>query len=420
MKTKWLAATIMFLSAALFAQDLNGNWQGTLDQGQQQVRLRLTIEKAANGGWTGKLHQMRGDSGDWGSFFIIPITVQSEGLKFTSRRVGTFEGKISADGKSIQGALTRDTAVPLTFNRTTPATEWKDPAQHTIQFVTVDKDVRLEVLDFGGSGRPLVFLAGGGNSAHVWDTFAPKFTPPYHVYAITRRATGDSSAPACGYEADRMGDDVIAVLDALKLERPILVGHSIAGEELSSVGSRHPERVAGLIYLDSADSFAYYDSTRGDILVDSMDLKNKLAEVQVTQSNARDLQLIEEILAEMPKVKTELEQLQKELRENPTHEGAPLAPVVERMLQGVTKYTKIPVPGLAIFAYPPDLPQSTNPREQASAEEFKTYMGRIADSFEKGVPTARVVRLAHATHYIFRSNEPDVIREMNAFLAGLK
>jgi non-heme chloroperoxidase len=45
------------------------------------------------------------------------------------------------------------------------------------------------------------------------------------------------------------------VLDALKLERPILVGHSIAGE--SSVGSRYPKRVAGLIYMDAAYGYAF-------------------------------------------------------------------------------------------------------------------------------------------------------------------
>ena len=39
---------------------------------------------------------------------------------------------------------------------------------------------------------------------------------------------------------------------------------AIAGEELSSVGSRHPKRVAGLIYLDAGYGYAFYDSARGD------------------------------------------------------------------------------------------------------------------------------------------------------------
>jgi non-heme chloroperoxidase len=75
---------------------------------------------------------------------------------------------------------------------------WRDPSPHTVQFVTVDDSVRVEVLDWGGSGRPIVFLAGLGNTAHVFDEFAPKFTPNYHVYGITRRGFGASSAPESG------------------------------------------------------------------------------------------------------------------------------------------------------------------------------------------------------------------------------
>src|SRR5882762_9932294 len=128
---------------------------------------------------------------------------------------------------------------------------WHDPSPHSVQFLTVDENVKLEVLDWGGSGRPLVLLAGLGNTAHVFDDFAPKLTSEYHVYGITRRGFGASSVPASGYSADQLGDDVLAVLNALKLDRPVLAGHSIAGEELSSVGTRDPERVAGLIYLDA-------------------------------------------------------------------------------------------------------------------------------------------------------------------------
>jgi pimeloyl-ACP methyl ester carboxylesterase len=134
---------------------------------------------------------------------------------------------------------------------------WFDPSPHTSQFITVDKDVKLEVLDWGGSGPPLVFLAGLGDTAHIFDNFAPNLINHYHVYGITRRGFGASSVPESGYSADRLGDDVLAVLDVLKLNRPILAGHSIAGEELSSIGSRRPEKVTGLIYLDAAYSYAF-------------------------------------------------------------------------------------------------------------------------------------------------------------------
>ena len=84
-----------------------------------------------------------------------------------------------------------------------------DSTAHTVQFITVDENVKLEVLDWGGSGRPVVLLTGLGNNAHVYDKFAPKLTASYHVYGITRRGFGASSAPATGYSADRLGDDVL-------------------------------------------------------------------------------------------------------------------------------------------------------------------------------------------------------------------
>src|SRR6266849_9565141 len=96
---------------------------------------------------------------------------------------------------------------------------WQDPSKHRVQFVTVENDVRLEVLDWRGSGRPVVLLAGLGNTAHVFDDFAEKLSGPYHVYGVTRRGYGASSHPDSGYTAQRLADDVPHVLETLKLVR---------------------------------------------------------------------------------------------------------------------------------------------------------------------------------------------------------
>jgi non-heme chloroperoxidase len=80
-----------------------------------------------------------------------------------------------------------------------------DSSPHKVQFVTVEEGVQLEVLDWGGLGRPLIFLAGNGDTAHAFDNFAPKFTGQNHVYGITRKGFGASSKPAStngNYSAD--------------------------------------------------------------------------------------------------------------------------------------------------------------------------------------------------------------------------
>ena len=119
-------------------------------------------------------------------------------------------------------------------------------------------------------------LAGLGNTAHIFDDFASKLAAIYHDYGITRRGFGNSSSPVSGYSADRLGDDVLAVLDSLKLECPVLVGHSIAGEELSSIGTQHRERVAGFVYLDLAYAWRFYNPAQGEFQIDLYDLQKKL------------------------------------------------------------------------------------------------------------------------------------------------
>src|SRR5207344_3101927 len=95
------------------------------------------------------------------------------------------------------------------------AKSWKDPSKHRIQVVAVQDGVRLEVLDWGTAGRPVVLLAGLGNTAHVFDDFADKLSDTCHVYGITRRGYGASDRPESGYTAHHLVDDILQVLDSL-------------------------------------------------------------------------------------------------------------------------------------------------------------------------------------------------------------
>ena len=86
------------------------------------------------------------------------------------------------------------------------------------------------------------------------------------------------------------------MVDSLKLNRPVLVGHSIAREELSSIGSRYPDKVAGLIYLDAGYSYAYYDRSRGDLVLDSLELSKKLDQLIPGVGSQDQKQLVQELL----------------------------------------------------------------------------------------------------------------------------
>jgi non-heme chloroperoxidase len=296
-----------------------------------------------------------------------------------------------------------------------------DSTPHKTQFVTVEPGVRLEVVDWGGSGTPLIFLAGSGDTAHRFDGFAPQFTRQHHVYGITRRASGASSSPAPAngnYTADHLGDDVLAVMKALGIERPVLVGHSIAGQELSSIGSRFPDKVSGLIYLDAATSFAFYNPAHPPIAIEMNDLKKRIDEIEA--GGVDEKQKLLELETAVARFETVLHQTNLEVANMPPL--PPRSPIGAAVNFGMQKYTNIPVPVLAIYACPHNwdrFPGNDPDRKAALIRDDKARCTEWADVFRRGVPTARIVIIPNADHYVYVSNAEQVATEMNRFLASL-
>jgi non-heme chloroperoxidase len=80
------------------------------------------------------------------------------------------------------------------------------------------------------------------------------------------------------------------------------------------------------------------------------------------------------------------------------------------------------VPILAIFADPHDFGPlyTNNPAAKAAViENDRETTDAEIEAFQAGVPSAHVVRIPNANHFLFKSNEADVIREMNTFLGSL-
>ena len=331
--------------------------------------------------------------------------------------------------------------------------------------IPVEPGVQLEVLDWGGTGQPMIFLSGLGNTAHIWDDFALRFIGSHHVYAITRRGFGRSTHAATGYSPERLAEDIVAVMDRLGIDKAVLVGHSIAGEELSAMGARHPDCVAALIYLDAAYPYAFYDAA-GDYQAGLKDLQQK---IDALATKPEDITLINKVKAALPQFEENLTRKANSL-ENPLPPFAPFtaadkasfaafAKKMALVIGGVPPEAEphesllanpdgsvgtpnvasearaaifkdgehftspIPLPILAIMSYPeskgpgfhPDTPKNIAAAAAADADQ-----ARQIDAFERSQPTARVVRIANAHHYIFLSNQSQVLAEMNKFMDALR
>ena len=292
---------------------------------------------------------------------------------------------------------------PLCFEDVagTQATDsWRDPSPHQVRWVTVDSSVRLEVLDWGGAGPPLVLL-GCYLTAHAYDEIAPKLTNQFHVYGITRRGIGASDRPATGYAVQRSADDVAEVLNSLNAPRALLVGNSCAGQVLTLFASRHPARLSGLVYLDGASdpTTPAYDPPMPDL--------TKLP--RPLRSGPR---------VTFPEAERRAAAFTTEVRR---------AITVDARIK--PNYTDIRVPVLAI--YQAQLPfeevakqfDIRNEEERAALRQeyaaTRAMYTRWQQELLAAVPSARIVELPGASLYMFLSNEADIIRELRAFASSL-
>lgn len=168
--------------------------------------------------------------------------------------------------------LASTAAVAPAQTRSAFSDTWRDNAPHVAGMVRVAPGVRLHYLDFGGTGPAVVLLAGLGNTAHAFDDFAPRLADRCHVVALTRRGFGESDHPKRGYDTRRLVEDIRVALDSLRLGRVTLVGHSIAGEEMTRFAATYPQRVDRLVYLDAAYDRIALDSALDEIFPVPLDI----------------------------------------------------------------------------------------------------------------------------------------------------
>ena len=284
--------------------------------------------------------------------------------------------------------------------------------------------VSLEVLDWGGSGRSIVLLAGGGNTAHVFDTFAPLLAARHHVYGITRRGYGASSKPTSGYDGAGLADDVMAVLEHLEIDRPILVGHSVAGDELTSIGARHGDRIAGLVYLEAA-----YD--RSDPAW--TEINSKLPPTAPTPADRESVQALAGYMTRTLGTAIPQAEIYNEFEfTSDRHVGRFRIPqnVSRAIAAGVSKpdYARVRVPVLAIYAQLvsiENLPgyKANDPAVKAALEEYRaltTARQRLESvAFQTSARDSSVVWLA-GSHYVFLSDGEGTAREIERFVEALR
>jgi pimeloyl-ACP methyl ester carboxylesterase len=118
------------------------------------------------------------------------------------------------------------------------------------KFVKLSTGVRMEYVEQGDSGGvAVVFLHGVTDSWHSFERVLPLLAPNVHAFAISQRGHGDSSRPEHGYLLSDMSRDLCAFMDAVGLERAVIVGHSMGSMVAQRFVVDHPDRVSALALI---------------------------------------------------------------------------------------------------------------------------------------------------------------------------
>lgn len=306
-----------------------------------------------------------------------------------------------------------------------------DTSPYKSDFVNIN-DIKLHYLDWGGSGDVLLFLAGMGCNAHIFDDFAPRFTDKFHIMALTRRGHGESDHPETGYDVDTLTEDIRQFMEMLGIEKVILAGHSMANVELSHFNALFPERVIKLIFLDAAydrHSATYKNMvevspwrkiTPPGLGVDYYDeeeyftaMKRAYPSFKLIWTEAMIQQSLHEII-KSPEGKIDDKM-----------SGTVNKALMDTLMSYALEDSKIKAPALAFFSISKGL--NTLSDEWMTEEQKALILEHVEkredpwtresiELFRQSVPHAQIVEIPGGHHYCFIEQEQWIYEEMRQFL----
>ena len=125
-------------------------------------------------------------------------------------------------------------------------------------------DMRLHFLDWGTNGlAPVLFLHGGGLTAHTWDLVCLALRASAHCFALDQRGHGDSEwSPELDYGSEAHVRDLEGLIEHLGLERPVLVGQSMGALNALGYAEHHAGSLAGLVLVDMTPEVRFEGAKR--------------------------------------------------------------------------------------------------------------------------------------------------------------
>lgn len=119
---------------------------------------------------------------------------------------------------------------------------------------------RMSYEKWGRAPVHLVLIHGNLASKRWWNQVKIPLSKQYSVYSLDLRGCGESEQPLEGYSVPQYGEDVLAFMNHMGMEKASLIGHSLGGAVAMDVASKEPNRIEKLVLLNSAPVFGFFTS----------------------------------------------------------------------------------------------------------------------------------------------------------------
>lgn len=112
-------------------------------------------------------------------------------------------------------------------------------------------DLTFHYVKWCEQGQPIVGVHGLTANAFCFQALADDLARDYQLYAYDLRGRGDSDKPEHGYSVPLHAEDLAKIIDALGLERPVLIGHSLGALTSLYFAAHYPDKLSKLVLIDA-------------------------------------------------------------------------------------------------------------------------------------------------------------------------
>jgi pimeloyl-ACP methyl ester carboxylesterase len=273
----------------------------------------------------------------------------------------------------------------------------------------------LRVEKYGSGSPAMIFIPGLSCGSWVWDSAVPKYAGNHAVYLVTLAGFDGLAAPS-GPALDGADASLLQLITTQKLDRPILVGHSLGGLLAMRFGTEHAALLRGVVSVDALPVFSAFSQSTADQRVAGADaFAAQMRAAPSAQFLAQQEKTVDGMITD-PTVAARASALMAKSDQQAT------AAYIDDFLRTDLRpdLPKLTVPTLEIAAVPTTPASFEGPQAATAtlADRMAAYK-QFESTLFVGAPNVTIVPVGNSRHFVMLDQPKALYDAIDAFIAGL-